>query len=171
MPRQSLASVPASTVRAFGGGYAVRPIAPPPVPFRGYRLMFVFSVCRLVSRRCHFISAIPFRQDSEQASRGKTCDLPHVDAGFIKRALQRMEDFVVTCPLVPGYATPRIRFLFVAPCFRIGLPSDPASRRRPCPSPSLRLLCVYLRRRLSPRKSPVMPGTHVVNQTLARMRQ
>ena len=42
-------------------------------------------------------------------------------------------------PARPECITPHIRFLFIAPQFRIGLPSDPASRRRPCPSPCLRL--------------------------------
>ena len=42
-------------------------------------------------------------------------------------------------PARPECITPHIRFLFIAPPFRIGLPSDPASRRRPCPSPCLRL--------------------------------
>ena len=69
-----------------------------------------------------------FRSDTEQASRGKTCDLPRVDVGFIKHALQRMEDFMVTCPFVPGYATPHTRFLFVAPRFRIELPPHATSR-------------------------------------------
>ena len=31
-----------------------------------------------------------------------------------------------------GCTTPRIRFLYVAPHLWIGLPPDPASRRRPC---------------------------------------
>ncbi len=46
----------------------------------------------------------------------------------------------------PRCITPHIRFfpsrgieMFIAPQLRIGLPSDPASRRRPCPSPCLRL--------------------------------
>ncbi len=54
-------------------------------------------------------------------------------------------------PTRPGCITPHIRFLFIAPQFRIGLPSDPASRRRPCPSPCLRL-CENLAIGLSPTK-------------------
>jgi hypothetical protein len=46
-------------------------------------------------------------------------------------------------PTRPGCTTPLIRFLYVAPHLRIGLPPDPASRRRPCRSPILRL-CEYL---------------------------
>ena len=42
-------------------------------------------------------------------------------------------------PARPECITPHIRFLFIAPQLWIGLPSDPASRRRPCPSPCLRL--------------------------------
>ena len=36
-----------------------------------------------------------------------------------------MEDFAVTCALVPGGPTPRIRFLCVAPRIWIELPPDP----------------------------------------------
>jgi hypothetical protein len=63
-----------------------------------------------------------------EISRGKTQNLPCVDAGFIKHTPMRMEDFAVTCPLVPGGPTPRIRFLCVAPRVWIGLPPDPTSR-------------------------------------------
>ena len=41
-----------------------------------------------------------------------------------------MEDFASHVPAGPACATPRIRFLFIAPCFRVGLPPHPASRRR-----------------------------------------
>src|SRR3954449_4114660 len=48
------------------------------------------------------------------------------------------EDFAVSRPLVrPGL--PRIRFLFVRSRLRSTLPSDPASRRRPCASLALHL--------------------------------
>src|SRR5947209_20590306 len=47
-------------------------------------------------------------------------------------------DFAVSRPLVrPGL--PRIRFLFVGSRLRSTLPSDPASRRRPCASLTLHL--------------------------------
>src|SRR4051794_30119392 len=47
-------------------------------------------------------------------------------------------DFTVSRPLVrPGL--PRIRFLFVRSRLRSTLPSDPASRRRPCASLALHL--------------------------------
>jgi len=36
-----------------------------------------------------------------ETSRGKTQNLPCVDAGFIKHTPMRMEDFTVMCPLVP----------------------------------------------------------------------
>ena len=60
-----------------------------------------------------------------------------------------MENFVVPCRLVPGYATPRIRFLFIASHLRYTLPSVPASLLRPCASLTLRLHD-YLGRGLSP---------------------
>ena len=69
-------------------------------------------------------------------------------------------------PTRPGCATPQIRFLHVAPRFWIGLPPDPASRRRPCPSPILRLR-EHLVRGLSPRQFCAMPGTHVRHEERA----
>ena len=42
-------------------------------------------------------------------------------------------------PARPEDITPHIRLLFIAPPLRMGLPSDPVSRRCPCPSPCLRL--------------------------------
>ena len=40
--------------------------------------------------------------DSRQISQGKTQNVSRVGAGFIKHTPWRMEDFAVTCPLVPG---------------------------------------------------------------------
>ena len=40
--------------------------------------------------------------DTLQTSRGKTQSFPRANAGFIKHTPLRMEDFEVTCPLVPG---------------------------------------------------------------------
>ena len=62
-------------------------------------------------------------------------------------------------PARPERPTPQIRFVYLAGRFCIELPSDPASRRRPCPSPSLRLL-PYLASRLAPDSFCAMPGTH-----------
>jgi len=42
------------------------------VLIHGSRSTFVFSVCRLVSRRCHNISTIPSGSDTLQTSQGKT---------------------------------------------------------------------------------------------------
>ena len=97
---------------------------------------------------------------ARQISQGKTQNVPRVDAGFIKHA--PWEDGGLRChvPARPERVTPQIRFVYIAPRFRIGLPSDPASRRRPCPSPSLRLL-LYLASGLSPDEFRAMPGTHV----------
>jgi hypothetical protein len=41
-------------------------------------------------------------RDSRQISQGKAQNVWRVDAGFIKHTPMRMEDFAVTCPLVPG---------------------------------------------------------------------
>ena len=86
-----------------------------------------------------------------QISRGKTRYLPCIDAGFTKCTPTADGGLRGHVPARPGCITPHIRFLFIAPQFRIGLPSDPASRRRPCPSPCLRL-CENLAIGLSPTK-------------------
>ena len=90
-------------------------------------------------------------QGTEETSRGKTQNLPRVNAGFIKYAPLADGGLRGHVPTRPGCITPQIRFLFIAPQFRIGLPSDPASRRRPCPSPCLRL-CENLAIGLAPTK-------------------
>ena len=41
-------------------------------------------------------------RDSRQISQGKAQNVSRVDARFIKHTPLRMEDFAVTCPLVPG---------------------------------------------------------------------
>jgi len=125
-------------------------ISPVSVLIQGYRAMFVFSVCRLVSRRCHNISTIPSGSDTLQTSRGKTQSFLRVNAGFIKHTPLADGGLHGHVPTRPGCTTPHIRFLFVAPRFWIGLPSNPASRRRPCPSPNLRLR-EHLVRGLTPR--------------------
>ena len=45
---------------------------------------------------------------ARQISQGKTQNVSRVDAGFIKHAPLRMEDFTVTCQLVPGVPHPAI---------------------------------------------------------------
>ena len=65
-------------------------------------------------------------------------------------------DFAVTCPLVrPG--RPRIRFLSIGSRLCSTLPSDPASRRRPCASLALRRH--QAGQRTSTSKLPNMLGT------------
>ena len=90
-------------------------------------------------------------RSTEEASRGKTRYLPCIDAGFTKCTPRADGGLRGHVPARPECITPHIRFLFIAPQFRIGLPSDPASRRRPCPSPCLRL-CEYLAIGLAPMK-------------------
>ena len=45
-------------------------------------------------------------------------------------------------PAGPECITPHIRFLFIAPRFRLERPKHPASRRRTCPLANLRLYIV-----------------------------
>src|SRR5216684_5250370 len=78
-------------------------------------------------------------QDSHEVSRGKSYSRRCIDAGFIKHAPVVDGGLGGCVPTRPGRTTPRIRFLFVAPHLRSTLPSDPASRRRPCASLVLRL--------------------------------
>jgi hypothetical protein len=94
-----------------------------------------------------------------EISRGKTQSFLRVNAGFIKHAPVADGGLRGHVPTRPGRTTPHIRFLFVAPRIRIGLPPDPVSRRRPCPSPPLRLR-ENLAWGLSPHKFCAMPGTH-----------
>ena len=89
--------------------------------------------------------------NNRQISRGKTRYLPCIDAEFTKCIPTAEGGLRGHVPARPGCTTPQIRFLFIVPQFRIGLPSDPASRRRPCPSPCLRL-CENLAIGLSPTK-------------------
>lgn len=63
-------------------------------------------------------------------------------------------------PARPSASRLPIRFLFIAPQLRIGLPSDPASRRRPCPSPCPRL-CENLAIGLSHLRSNAPCPAHV----------
>ncbi len=86
-----------------------------------------------------------------EISRGKTRYLHCIDAGFTKCTPTADGGLRGHVPARPGCITPHIRFLFIVPQFRIGLPSDPASRRRPCLSPCLRL-CENLAIGLAPTK-------------------
>src|SRR4051795_2495890 len=73
------------------------------------------------------------RRSPEVSSTAFTAHLPDLQP----RALDG-GDFAVSRPLVrPGL--PHIRFLFVRSRLRSTLPSDPASRRRPCASLALHL--------------------------------
>jgi hypothetical protein len=112
-------------------------------------------LCRLQTppRYSALISQRPasMPRSTGEASRGKTRYLHCIDAGFTKCTPTADGGLRGHVPARPGCITPHIRFLFIAPQFRIGLPSDPASRRRPCPSPCLRL-CENLAIGLAPMK-------------------
>ncbi len=61
-----------------------------------------------------------------EISRGKTRYLPCIDAGFTKCTPTAADGGLRSCvPARPRCITPHIRFLFIAPQFRIELPSDP----------------------------------------------
>ena len=117
----------------------------------------------LTSPRCSAsVSSRPASiiRSAGEISRGKTRYLHCIDAEFMTGGNPCGTKHIPTTadgglrghvPARPGCTTPHIRFLFIVPQLRIRLPSDPASRRRPCPSPCLRL-CKNLAIGLSPMK-------------------
>jgi hypothetical protein len=117
--------------------------------------------CPAINAHCWALSS---SVNAGQTSRGKTLNCHRADAQFIKRIPIADGGLRGHVPTRPGYVTPPIGFLFIAPRFCFGLPSDPASRQRPCPFANLRLgrppACEYLVRGLPPLKLSAMPGTH-----------
>lgn len=110
----------------------------------------------------------PMLRSIEEISRGKTRYFHRIDAEFTECTPTTADGGLRShAPARPRRITPHIRFLFIVPQFRIELPSDPASRRRPCPSPCLRL-CENLAVGLSPTKQRTMPGAHAHAQPLPR---
>jgi hypothetical protein len=105
-----------------------------------------------------------------QTSRGKTTDVRGINARFTKCTPVADRGLRGHVPARPRCTTPRIGFLSIATPLRLRLPSDPASRRRPCRLPLLRL-CVCLEQGLPPCTSPVMPGTHAQVQGRPRRRR
>ena len=140
-------------------GVLQRWVHPPLLPFADF--------CHAVKAGFPSFSRCRFRVgDTGQISRGKTRILPRIDAGFTKCipaggcpvcADGGLRGHV---PAGPRCITPHIRFLFVAPRFRLGLPPHPASRRRTCPLANLRL-CMNLVSGLAPDWIRAMHGTHV----------
>ena len=75
-----------------------------------------------------FSTARSFPAQHQETSRGKTLNFPRVDAQFIKRIPVADGGLNGHVPTGPEYVTPNIEFLFIAPRFCLGLPSDPTSR-------------------------------------------
>jgi hypothetical protein len=100
-------------------------------------------------RQTHAAGEKLFIDYAGQASRGKTRHCRCASAGFTKCIPAADGGLRGHVPARPGCITPHIRFLFIAPQLWVRLPPDPASRRRPCRFPSLRL-CEYLAAGLSP---------------------
>ena len=124
--------------------------------------------CPAVKTSSPVFSRCRFRfNDTRQISRGKTRILPRIDAGFTKCTLVSVATNAVDrglgghVPAGPECITPHIRFLFIVPRFRLGLPPHPASRRRTCPLANLRLY-IGLVSGLAPDWIRAMHGTHVV---------
>ena len=107
-------------------------------------------LCRLLTSARQFSGGCPppscgLPRNTVQISRGKTRILPRIGAGFTKYTRLGVTAEIADgglgghVPTGPGCITPHIRFLFIAPRFRLGLPPHPASRRRTCPLTNLRL--------------------------------
>ena len=141
----SLSSPSRSTVRAFVGLSWLSAFTLPTTPSADF--------CRALEAGYPASShAASFdAPTTRQISRGKTRHLHCISAGFTKCTPAADGGLRGQRPTRPGCITPHIRFLFIAPQFRIGLPPHPASRRRTCPSPCLRL-CENLATGLSPAK-------------------
>ena len=129
-------------------------------------------LCLLLTSARQFSSGFPLPssglpRNTLQISRGKTRILPRIDAGFTKCTLVDVATDAVDggldghVPVGPECITPHIRFLFIVPRFRLGLPPHPASRQRTCPLANLRLY-TYLVSGLSPDWIRAMHGTHVL---------
>src|SRR3954467_775662 len=103
------------------------PTARPTMPSAGF--------CTGVREPCGSLSLVTEtrRRPPEVSSTAFTAHPPDLQPGPLMDG-----DFAVSRPLVrPGL--PPIRFLFVGSRLRSTLPSDPASRRRPCASLALHL--------------------------------
>jgi len=74
------------------------------------------------------LSNVSCSLNAVQTSQGKTLNFPRVDAQFIKRIPVADGGLNGHVPTGPEYVTPYIEFLFIAPRFCLGLPSDPTSR-------------------------------------------
>src|SRR5262249_53311833 len=90
-------SVPCSFDRQ--GGFLVRPCGLPRVSV-SLLLLCLLLTSPMGSGSIALPSAIA--DGPWETSRGKTQSLRCVGAGFIKHTPARMEDFAITCPLVPG---------------------------------------------------------------------
>ena len=104
------------TVRAFSG-------LPPTTPFADFFLAVRGNPFPLSQFPLHAAS-----QGTRKISRGKTQNVPRIDAEFIKHTLLENGGLRGYVPARPEHATPQIRFVYLAPRFWIGLPSDPTSR-------------------------------------------
>ena len=98
-------------------------LAPPTMPSADF--------CLAVSANCSALSQFLSHarsQGTRQISQGKTQNVPRIDAEFIKHAPMENGGLRGHVPARPERATPQIRFVYLAPRFWIGLPSDPTSR-------------------------------------------
>lgn len=87
-------------------GVAARPICCPAFRLWGASIASPATglLCTLLTSpgRSEPVTRFPVLADNREISQGKTQNVLRVDAGFIKHTPLRMEDFAVTCPLVPG---------------------------------------------------------------------
>jgi hypothetical protein len=102
----------------------------PLIPFGPSRLVPLLCLLLTSARWSGRLSppSVRLSPDTLQISQGKTQNFPCVDARFIKHTPFAEGGLRCHVPTRPGCTTPHIWFLFVAPQFWIGLPSDPTSR-------------------------------------------
>ena len=103
----------------------------------------------------------PFLHHAPHGPYGQISPDKDVNCGYTTAAFTlspEPEGFVVLCQLARRLSLV-CHFCSSARSFALRLPSDPASRRCPCPFPCLRL-GENLAWGLSPHKSCAMPGTH-----------
>ena len=93
-----------------------------------YALCRLLPFVRLGSRLAQLAWVNSLAPTARQISRGKTQNCPCISAGFIKHAPWKDGGLRCHVPTRPERVTPQIRFVYLAPHFRIGLPSDLTSR-------------------------------------------
>jgi hypothetical protein len=103
---------------------------------RSVRLLRLLLTPAAPSRRLSTAVAHLFPGAGRQASQGKTRDLRAIYLSHLRPHPSRVISGFGSMRPLARMRTPHMRWLFVRPALCLQLPSDPASRRRPCCSAS-----------------------------------